>query len=36
VATDGSGKRDLPPRLVDALGPPAPLRGSGQEWDRPA
>jgi len=26
VATDGSGKRDLPPRLVDALGPPAPLR----------
>ena len=26
VATDGSGKRDLPPRLVEALGPPAPLR----------
>jgi acyl-CoA thioester hydrolase len=26
VATDGSGKRDLPARLVDALGPPAPLR----------
>jgi acyl-CoA thioester hydrolase len=26
VATDGSGKRDLPPRLLDALGPPAPLR----------
>ena len=36
VATDGSGKRALPPRLVDALGSPAPLRGSGQEWDRPA
>ena len=36
VATDGSGKRALPPRLVDALGPPAPLRGSGQECDRPA
>jgi acyl-CoA thioester hydrolase len=26
VATDGSGKRELPPRLVEALGPPAPLR----------
>jgi acyl-CoA thioester hydrolase len=26
VATDGSGKRDLPPRLTTALGPPAPLR----------
>jgi acyl-CoA thioester hydrolase len=26
VATDGSGKRDLPARLVDALGPSAPLR----------
>jgi acyl-CoA thioester hydrolase len=26
VATDGSGKRDLPTRLVEALGPPAPLR----------
>jgi acyl-CoA thioester hydrolase len=26
VATDGSGKRALPPRLVEALGPPAPLR----------
>jgi acyl-CoA thioester hydrolase len=26
VATDGSGKRDIPPRLVEALGPPAPLR----------
>jgi acyl-CoA thioester hydrolase len=26
VGTDGSGKRDLPPRLVDALGPAAPLR----------
>jgi acyl-CoA thioester hydrolase len=26
VATDGSGKRDLPPQLLDALGPPAPLR----------
>jgi acyl-CoA thioester hydrolase len=26
VATDGSGKRELPSRLVDALGPPAPLR----------
>jgi acyl-CoA thioester hydrolase len=26
VATDGSGKRDLPARLVDALGSPAPLR----------
>src|SRR5215212_6824672 len=27
VATDGSGKRDLPPLLLTALGPPAPL------WD---
>ena len=26
VATDGSGKRDLPPLLLDALGSPAPLR----------
>jgi acyl-CoA thioester hydrolase len=26
VATDGSGKREPPPRLVEALGPPAPLR----------
>jgi acyl-CoA thioester hydrolase len=26
VATDGSGKRDLPTPLVEALGPPAPLR----------
>jgi len=26
VATDGSGKRDLPSRLAEALGPPAPLR----------
>ena len=26
VAADGSGKRALPERLVDALGPPAPLR----------
>lgn len=26
VATDGSGKRELPPELVTALGPPAPLR----------
>ena len=26
VATDGSGKRELPPRLVEALGPPTPLR----------
>jgi acyl-CoA thioester hydrolase len=26
VATDGSGKREIPPRLVEALGPPAPLR----------
>ena len=28
VATDGSGKRDVPARLVEALGPPAPLRDS--------
>jgi acyl-CoA thioester hydrolase len=26
VATDGSGKRDLPPLLTGALGTPAPLR----------
>ena len=26
VATDGSGKRELPSRLIDALGPAAPLR----------
>jgi acyl-CoA thioester hydrolase len=26
VATDGSGKRDLPPQLVEVLEPPAPLR----------
>jgi acyl-CoA thioester hydrolase len=26
VGTDGSGKRELPLRLVEALGPPAPLR----------
>ena len=26
VSTDASGKRELPPRLVEALGPPAPLR----------
>lgn len=26
VATDGSGKRDLPSRLAEALGPSAPLR----------
>ena len=25
VATDGSGKRDIPSRLAQALGPPAPL-----------
>jgi acyl-CoA thioester hydrolase len=28
VATDASGKRELPPRLVTALGPPAPLRAA--------
>jgi acyl-CoA thioester hydrolase len=28
VGTDGSGKRPLPPQLVAALGPPAPLRDS--------
>ena len=26
VATDGSGKRAVPPQLAAALGPPAPLR----------
>jgi acyl-CoA thioester hydrolase len=26
IATDGSGKRSIPPLLADALGPPAPLR----------
>jgi acyl-CoA thioester hydrolase len=26
VATDGSGKRPIPPELAAALGPPAPLR----------
>jgi acyl-CoA thioester hydrolase len=26
VATDGSGKRELPPRLLEALGPPQPLQ----------
>lgn len=30
IATDGSGKREIPPALAAALGPPAPLRaGSG-------
>jgi len=28
VATDGSGKREIPPLLTDALGTPAPLRAS--------
>ncbi|EXG81952.1 acyl-CoA thioesterase [Cryptosporangium arvum] len=27
IATDGSGKREIPPRLAEALGDPAPLRG---------
>ena len=27
VATDGSGKREIPPLIADALGEPAPLRG---------
>jgi acyl-CoA thioester hydrolase len=27
VATDGSGKRKIPPSIADALGEPAPLRG---------
>ena len=26
IATDGSGKRPIPPVLAEALGPPAPLR----------
>ncbi|MGH3584798.1 MAG: acyl-CoA thioesterase [Pseudonocardia sp.] len=26
VATDGSGKREIPPPIADALGEPAPLR----------
>jgi acyl-CoA thioester hydrolase len=26
VATDGSGKREIPPLITDALGTPAPLR----------
>ncbi|MCX6466795.1 MAG: thioesterase family protein [Pseudonocardiales bacterium] len=26
VATDGSGKREIPPLIADALGEPAPLR----------
>lgn len=26
IATDGSGKRPIPPLIADALGPPAPLR----------
>ncbi|GAA0221310.1 thioesterase family protein [Cryptosporangium japonicum] len=26
IATDGSGKREIPPRLVEVLGSPAPLR----------
>jgi acyl-CoA thioester hydrolase len=26
VATDGSGKREIPPLIADALGDPAPLR----------
>jgi acyl-CoA thioester hydrolase len=29
IATDGSGKRSIPPLLADALGPPAPLRPAG-------
>ena len=29
VATDGSGKRELPPLLLQALAPPAPLRPVG-------
>jgi acyl-CoA thioester hydrolase len=28
IATDGSGKRPIPPALEDALGEPAPLRDS--------
>ncbi len=28
VGTDASGKRELPPQLVKALGPPAPLRAA--------
>lgn len=30
VATDGSGKRELPPQLLAALEPPAPLRPDPQ------
>ncbi len=29
VGTDGSGKRELPALILDALGEPRPLRGSG-------
>jgi acyl-CoA thioester hydrolase len=28
IATDGSGKREIPPLIADALGEPAPLRDS--------
>jgi acyl-CoA thioester hydrolase len=28
VGTDGAGKRRIPPALLEALGPPAPLRAS--------
>jgi acyl-CoA thioester hydrolase len=27
IATDGTGKREIPPLIADALGEPAPLRG---------
>ncbi len=31
VATDGTGKREIPPMLADALGKPAPLRAGSIE-----
>ncbi len=34
VATDGSGKRELPPLLLNALGSPAPLRPPATGPDR--
>lgn len=36
ISTDGSGKRELPPLLLDALGPPAPLRPAWPDRTGPA
>ena len=34
ISTDGSGKRELPPLLLDALGPPRPLAAGVARPDR--